>query len=173
MLLKVSLAHIRILSASMWTPINAHTGRPALRLMQCESRDSSVRLIFLEFSPAINTIISQTLVNKLLLWGLKRSLCSWVLDFLTNISQCVKIHGMSSSTSHSTLALHRDVSSAARCTQSLIGLIYQEYNTSNNKYEYRQEVNEHIDWCRANNLCINVGKTKEMVVDLRRSHSHP
>ncbi|KAK0155720.1 hypothetical protein N1851_001785 [Merluccius polli] len=28
---------------------------------------------------------------------------------------------------------------------------------------YRQGVEELVDWCRANNLCINVGKTKEMV----------
>ncbi|KAF7653670.1 hypothetical protein LDENG_00080190 [Lucifuga dentata] len=33
---------------------------------------------------------------------------------------------------------------------------------------YRQEVEELVDWCRANNLCINMGKTKEMVVDFRR-----
>ncbi|XP_049329271.1 uncharacterized protein LOC125791563 [Astyanax mexicanus] len=38
---------------------------------------------------------------------------------------------------------------------------------------YRQEV-EHLEgWCRANNLCINVKKTKEMIVDFRRSqHAH-
>ncbi|KAI4873264.1 hypothetical protein NFI96_029967, partial [Prochilodus magdalenae] len=38
---------------------------------------------------------------------------------------------------------------------------------------YRQEV-EHLEgWCRKNNLCINVKKTKEMIVDFRRGrHAH-
>ncbi|KAI4903393.1 hypothetical protein NFI96_004729 [Prochilodus magdalenae] len=38
---------------------------------------------------------------------------------------------------------------------------------------YRQEI-EHLEgWCRKNNLCINVKKTKEMIVDFRRGrHAH-
>lgn len=56
------------------------------------SRDSYVRLLFLDFSSAFNTIIPQTLINKLLLLGLRPYLCNWVLDFLTNRPQSVKIH---------------------------------------------------------------------------------
>lgn len=41
-----------------------------------------------------------------------------VLDFLINRPQSVKIHGISSSTSHSTSAPHRDVSWAPCCTCS-------------------------------------------------------
>ncbi|KAI3370467.1 hypothetical protein L3Q82_024478, partial [Scortum barcoo] len=38
---------------------------------------------------------------------------------------------------------------------------------------YRQEV-EHLEgWCRQNNLCINVKKTKEMIVDFRRGRHLP
>lgn len=46
---------------------------------------------------------------------------------------------------------------------AVVGLI-----SHNDESFYRQEVTELVDWCRVNNLCINVGKTKEMVVDLRR-----
>ena len=47
---------------------------------------------------------------------------------------------------------------------AVVGLI-----SNNNEVEYRREV-EHLElWCRANNLCINVKKTKEMVVDFRKS----
>ena len=39
---------------------------------------------------------------------------------------------------------------------------------NNNESDYRQEV-EHLEgWCRENNLCINVKKTKDMIVDFRR-----
>ncbi|TKS65262.1 putative RNA-directed DNA polymerase from transposon X-element [Collichthys lucidus] len=43
----------------------------------------------------------------------------------------------------------------------------------NNESDYRQEV-EHLEgWCSANNLCINVKKTKEMIVDFRRGRHLP
>ena len=45
---------------------------------------------------------------------------------------------------------------------------------NNDESDYRQEV-EHLEgWCRENNLCINVKKTKEMIVDFRRGrHLNP
>ncbi|KAK3556403.1 hypothetical protein QTP70_007977 [Hemibagrus guttatus] len=36
---------------------------------------------------------------------------------------------------------------------------------------YREEVQQLTVWCRANNLSLNVDKTKEMVVDFRRAQS--
>ncbi|KAI3368006.1 hypothetical protein L3Q82_026829 [Scortum barcoo] len=45
--------------------------------------------------------------------------------------------------------------------------------TNNDESDYRQEV-EHLEgWCRQNNLCINVKKTKEMIVDFRRGRHLP
>lgn len=67
-------------------------------LTHLESRDSYVKLLFLDFSSAFNTIIPQTLANKLQMLGLTSSLCNWVLDFLTHRPQSVKIHGILSST---------------------------------------------------------------------------
>ncbi|KAI3355174.1 hypothetical protein L3Q82_017873 [Scortum barcoo] len=44
---------------------------------------------------------------------------------------------------------------------------------NNDESDYRQEV-EHLEgWCRQNNLCINVKKTKEMIVDFRRGRHLP
>jgi len=67
-------------------------------LTHLENRDSYVRLLFLDFTSAFNTIIPQSLINKLVLLGLRPSLCNWVLDFLTNRPQSVKIHNTLSST---------------------------------------------------------------------------
>ncbi len=66
-------------------------------LTHLKSKDSYVRLHFLDSSSAFNTIIPQTLVKKVLLLGLTLPLCNWVLDFLMNRPQTVKIHEVSSS----------------------------------------------------------------------------
>ncbi|XP_040911057.1 uncharacterized protein LOC121193025 [Toxotes jaculatrix] len=34
---------------------------------------------------------------------------------------------------------------------------------------YREEVDHLVDWCRLNNLVLNVDKTKEMIIDFRRT----
>ncbi|KAI4883835.1 hypothetical protein NFI96_020724 [Prochilodus magdalenae] len=41
--------------------------------------------------------------------------------------------------------------------------------SKNDESAYREEVQQLTDWCRTNNLSLNVDKTKEMVVDFRRT----
>ncbi|KAK1803280.1 hypothetical protein P4O66_004067 [Electrophorus voltai] len=47
---------------------------------------------------------------------------------------------------------------------TVVGLINKD-----NESIYREEVRELVSWCKANNLYLNVDKTKEMVVDFRRA----
>ncbi|KAI4884853.1 hypothetical protein NFI96_009066 [Prochilodus magdalenae] len=47
---------------------------------------------------------------------------------------------------------------------TVVGLI-----SKNDESAYREEVQQLTDWCRTNNLSLNVDKTKEMVVDFRRT----
>ncbi|KAK3550361.1 hypothetical protein QTP86_025133 [Hemibagrus guttatus] len=62
-----------------------------------------VRMLFLDFSSAFNTIIPQHLIEKLSLLGLNTSLCNWILDFLTGRPQSVRIgNSLSSTTTLST-----------------------------------------------------------------------
>ncbi|GAA6107797.1 uncharacterized protein LOC121182596, partial [Tachysurus ichikawai] len=49
---------------------------------------------------------------------------------------------------------------------TVVGLI-----NNNDESAYREEVQQLTAWCRANNLSLNVDKTKEMVVDFRRAQS--
>ncbi|KAI4878622.1 hypothetical protein NFI96_001779, partial [Prochilodus magdalenae] len=51
-------------------------------LTHLEQKDSYVRMLFVDFTSAFNTMIPQTLTDKLSSLGLRSSL--WVLDFLTN-----------------------------------------------------------------------------------------
>ncbi len=56
-----------------------------------------VRMLFVDYSSAFNTIVPATLVAKLQTLGLNRSLCSWILDFLTGRSQVVRMGNNTSS----------------------------------------------------------------------------
>lgn len=46
----------------------------------------------------------------------------------------------------------------------MVGLI-----RDNNEVAYREEVRHLANWCKGNNLILNVSKTKEIIVDFRRS----
>ncbi len=69
-----------------------------LALTHLENKDSYVRMLFIDFSSAFNTVIPQQLINKLNLLGLNASLCNWILDFLTGRPQSVRVGRNTSST---------------------------------------------------------------------------
>ncbi len=74
---------------------NAFTLHTALSHL--ENKNTYVRMLFVDYSSAFNTIMSATLVAKLQTLGLNRSLCSWILDFLTGRSQVVRMGNNTSS----------------------------------------------------------------------------
>ncbi len=145
-----------------------------------------VIMLFIDFSSAFNTIIPQQLINKLNLLGLKNSLCNWILDFTTGRPQSVRVgHNPSSTTTLSTGApqgcelnpllftlLTHDCTAKFSSNHiikfaddtSVVGLI-----SNNDEMHYREEVAQLAEWCGANNLSLNVGKTKEVVMDFRRN----
>ncbi|KAK3531501.1 hypothetical protein QTP70_023284 [Hemibagrus guttatus] len=84
-----------------------------LSLKHLVNKDTYVRMLFIDFSSAFNTIIPQHLIEKLCLLGLNTSLCNWILDFLTGRPQSVRIGNSFSSTT--TLEPLRAVCSAHCC----------------------------------------------------------
>lgn len=58
-------------------------------LTHLDKRDSYVRMLFIDFSSAFNTIIPQQLICKLDRLGLSTNLCNWLLDFLSQRPQVV------------------------------------------------------------------------------------
>ncbi|KAI5608961.1 hypothetical protein C0J50_6530 [Silurus asotus] len=159
-----------------------------LALTHLDNKDSYVRMLFIDFSSAFNTIIPQHLIEKLSLLGLNTSLCNWILDFLTKRPQSVWIgNSISSTTTLSTGAPQGCVLSPLLFTllthdcapthssnhnikfaddTTVVGLI-----SKNDDSAYREEVQPLTALCGANNLSLNVDKTKEMIVDFRRTHS--
>ncbi len=152
-------------------------------LTHLDKKDSYVRMLFIDFSSAFNTIIPQQLTHKLVQLGLNTSLCNWLLDFLTGRPQAVRVGTITLNTGAPqgcvlspllfTLLTHD-------CTPShnsnlfikfaddttVVGLISNRDETN-----YRSEVSRLAGWCRDNNLSLNVEKTKEIVVDFRRVHT--
>ncbi len=126
-----------------------------------------------------------TLVAKLQTLGLNRSLCSWILDFLTGRSQVVRMGNNTSSPlilntgapqgcvlspllyslyTHDCTATHSsNVIVKFADDTTVIGLI-----TDNDETAYREEVSTLTKWCQENHLSLNIDKTKELVVDYRR-----
>ncbi len=67
-------------------------------LSHLQNKNTYVRMLFVDYSSsAFNTIVPATLVAKLQTLGLNRSLCSWILDFLTGRSQVVRMGNNTSS----------------------------------------------------------------------------
>ncbi len=132
-----------------------------------------------------NTIVPATLVAKLQNLGLNRSLCSWILDFLTGRSQVVRMGNNSSSPltlntgapqgcvlspllyslyTHDCTATHTsNIIVKFADDTTVIGLI-----TDNDETAYREEVSTLTKWCPENHLSLNIDKTKELVVNFRR-----
>ncbi|XP_059841525.1 uncharacterized protein LOC132402625 [Hypanus sabinus] len=130
------------------------------------------------------SIVPQTLVNKL---GLNTPQCNTVFDFPTNNPQVVKMHN------HSSLPKVQNSGEPRGCVLS--PLLYTPltcdcmtkhpsnyivkftndttvgFITNNHETAYRKEVEELEAWCEANNLFLNVNKTKEMVIGFRRTCS--
>ena len=57
-------------------------------LCYLDKRNIYVRMLFIEYSSAFNTIVPTKLITKLRTLGLNTSLCNWILDFLTATPRC-------------------------------------------------------------------------------------
>ncbi len=90
-----------------------HTSRSHL-----ENPDTYVRILFVDFSSAFNTVVPHKLVNKLRNLELTTKLCSWNLDFLTNRPQNVRVGDYISST----LTLNTGVLQGCVLSQALLTL---------------------------------------------------
>ena len=55
-------------------------------------------MLFIDYRSAFNTVIPTKLAGKLLTLGLTPTLCNWVLNFLTDRPQSVRIGSRTSST---------------------------------------------------------------------------
>ncbi|KAL0184059.1 hypothetical protein M9458_019755, partial [Cirrhinus mrigala] len=137
-------------------------------LTHLDKKDSYVRMLFIDFSSAFNTIIPQQLTQKTGPAGAQHLTVPQAVRVGSNTSSTIILNtgapqGCVLSPLLFTLLSHD-------CTPShssnCVGLI-----SKRDEADYRSEVSRLAMWCRDNNLSLNVEKTKEIVVDFRRAHT--
>uniref|UniRef100_A0A8K9XYH3 Reverse transcriptase domain-containing protein n=1 Tax=Oncorhynchus mykiss TaxID=8022 RepID=A0A8K9XYH3_ONCMY len=160
-------------------------------LTHLDKRNTYVRMLFIDYSSAFNTIVPSKLIIKLETLGLDPALCNWVLDFLTGRPQVVRVGNNISNP----LILNSRAPQGCVLNPLLYSLFTHDcvathaYNsiitfgddttvvcliTNNDETAYREEVRALGVWCQENNLTLNVNKTKEMNVDFRKQQrEHP
>ncbi len=155
-------------------------------LQHLDKPGNYTRILFVDFSSTINTIMPDLLSDKLTQLSVPTSICQWITSFLTDRQQLVRLGKLTSRTlTISTGAPQGCVLSPLLfslymndCTSkdpsvkllkfaddtTVIGLI-----KDGDKSAYRQEVEQLAVWCSLNNLELNTLKTVEMIVDFRRN----
>ncbi|KAK3522700.1 hypothetical protein QTP86_030096, partial [Hemibagrus guttatus] len=155
-------------------------------LQHLDKSGTYVRLLFVDFSSAFNTIIPTLLQTKLTQLSVPSSICQWITSFLTDRHQLVKLGKFkSNSRTTSTGAPQGCVLSPLLfslytndCTSTdpsvkllkfaddttVIGLIQDGDESA-----YRQKIEQLAAWCSHNNLELNTLKTVEMIVDFKRN----
>ncbi len=149
-----------------------------------------VRLLFIDYSSAFNTIVPTKLALKLSDLGLNTSLCDWIQDFLTARPQVVKVDQFTSNSitlnigapqgcvlspliyslyTHDCVSSHSSTSIIKFADYTVVlGLI-----NNSDEAAYLDEVERLTSWCQDNCLSLNVSKTKELIVDFRKRQQRP
>ena len=154
-------------------------------LQHLESSGTYARVLFVDFNSAFNTIIPRKLFNKLIHMGIERSLCMWILDFLQDRPQSVKIGKQTSKEITlnvgapqgcvlSPLLFLLITNDSVSSEPSVVMIKFSDNTTleglihNSDESAYQNEVERLAGWCSENDLELNVSKTKEMVFDFRK-----
>ncbi len=140
-----------------------------------------VRLLFIDYRSAFNTIVPINLAFKLTDLDLNSSLCDWIQDFLTGRPQVVQMGQFTSNSitlsigapqgcvTHDCVSSHISTSIVKFADDTVVlGLI-----SNNDETTYLDEVERLKSWCQDNCLSLNVSKTKELIVDFRKRQQRP
>ena len=155
-----------------------------------EGNKTHARILFVDFSSAFNTIQPHLLAEKLLSrFNLDFKLVGWIIDFLTNRCQCVRVNRCVSSESFTSTgspqgcvlspllyilytddcrSRHQDRHIVKFADDSALVSLLRDCET-----DHGPVVNDFINWCENSFLHLNVNKTKDMCIDFRRGKSPP
>ena len=140
-------------------------------LSHLDTRNTYVRMLFIDYSSAFNTLLPSKLINKLRTLGLNTSLWNWILDFLTGRPQVVRVDNtfamlilntgdpqkcvlsplLNSLITHDCMARQDSNTIITFADDTVVGMI-----TDNDETTYREEVRELAVWCQDNNLSFNM-----------------
>lgn len=149
-----------------------------------ETTASSVRILFFDFSSAFNTIQPHILADKLSNFKLHNKTIAWLLDYLLARPQYVRLDKASDIILTNTGAPQGTVLSpflfslyTADYRHSQPSCLIQKFSDDTalvgllnhgNDVAYKKEAHSFAKWCDTNFLQLNVGKTKELIIDFRK-----
>lgn len=155
-------------------------------LEHLETPGHYARILFADFSSAFNTMQRHVLVEKLQQLEVPTAIVRWVLDFLSDRRQRVRVGDVLSPESTTNTGAPqgcvlspflyitytndcRCQSDACSCVKfaddsAILGLI----SDAKSQQVYQQAVDRFSEWCSDHHLELNVSKTRELVVDPRR-----
>ena len=125
-----------------------------------DTKNSYVRMLFIDFCSAFNTIIPQQLIGKTgpgaqhFSMQLAARFPQREATGRVGRQQHIQTHHCAPSFSGNHILNDKTV----------VGLI-----SNNDETHYRQEVSQLATWCKDNNLFLNVEKTEDVVIDFRES----
>ena len=148
-------------------------------LQHLETSGTYPRVLFVDFSSAFNTIIPRKLFNKLIHMGVERSLCMWILYFLQDRPQSVRIGKQTSKEITLNVGAPQGcvfppllfsllTNDSVSSEPSVVMIKFSDHTTleglihNSDESAYRGEVERLAGWCSENDLELNVSKTKEM-----------
>ncbi|KAK3564991.1 hypothetical protein QTP86_032444, partial [Hemibagrus guttatus] len=152
-------------------------------LQHLDKSGTYVRLLFVDFSSAFNTIIPTLLQTKLTQLSVPSSICQWITSFRHQLVKLGKFMSYSRTTSIgapqgcvlSPLLFSLYTNDCTSTDPSVKLLKFADDTTvigliqDGDESTYRQEVEQLAAWCSLNNLELNTLKTVEMIVDFRRN----
>ena len=153
-----------------------------------DKSNTYARLLFVDFSSAFNTIQPHILIRKLIDMGVNSYLILWLHSFLTERTQKVFYQGnVSTELSTNTGAPQGRVlspilftlyTSDCRSWNKTCSLLKYADDTvlcgllqDNEQHEYFDECEKLVKYCDEQNLVLNIKKTKELIIDFRKSHN--
>ena len=147
---------------------------------------SDVRILFVDFSSAFNTIEPYVLLKRLIDLHVNSNLVLWIRDFLRDRPQRVCVNGYLSEEVvlnsgapqgcvlppmlFSIYTIHMNLQTAVTCLfkfaddMALVGLLLDEDSLAT----YFSHISLLNEWCEKSFLETNVGNTKELVLDARK-----
>ncbi len=147
-----------------------------------------IRLLFIDYSSAFNTIVPIKLAVKFTDLSLNSSLCDWIQYFLTGRPQVVKMGQFTSNSITlnieapqgcvlspllSSLYTHMSPHSSTSIVKFADDTVVLGLISNNDETAYLDEVERLTSWCQDNCLSLNVSKTKELIVDFRKRQQQP
>ena len=139
-------------------------------LSYLDKRNTYIRMLFIDYCSAFNTIVPSKLIIKLgpglepqMVKVGNNNSTSLILNTGTPHG-CILRPLLYSLFTHDCMATHASNSIIRFADNTtIVGLI-----TNNDETAYREEVRALEEWCQENNLSLNVNKTKELIVDFSK-----